>query len=487
MTTDVLTPLIDWTRRPSDTDGPTGPVTFDVVSPRGGNWAIVPRVPGEILTAAKYNADRQASVDNDAPLSIDDYSNTLAEMQAETNPYPSGAVSQPTSLAGELERLRWCMHQLNPSAPAWYAVPHTGISLGSINVAALTVTGNVTVGGGITATGHVFAHNFIMPNSNALISYLVGDVTQQSLLFINSVDNIHLGQGLPTNRAIVFGSGGPVQAVGPFTASAGVAITGRLTLVKDEWVYWGDRAGIVVGSDNKLHLGLNCDALVIYPPVTVNQSLSVGTTLQMVKNQWLYWGDMPALRVTTGNVVDLGFNTAGLTVYPGTAFQNPISVAGSVTLTKGQWVMGGDIQMIAAAVDNAVHVGSNAVAVRLGAPTAIAGTLGTTGDIVAGSTGTAAVYGRNVARAWARIQMSPLVFLAGHNILSLERLGVGAVRLTLGAGVPDWSAAVATPEGWAPESLICTTSMISARVVDVAVRSAATGAAMDFYFSVVMY
>ena len=443
--TEVLT-LIDWTRRPwrLPTDGPSGPIVFDVPGTHSGNWAIVPRVPGEVLTAAKYNADRQAAVDGDQPLLIDDYSNTLAEMQAETNPYPGGSISQAVSLAGELERLRYVLHQLNPDAPAWYAVPSIGISIETITAESLTITGSATIEGSLTvvnqitvgelhASGHIWAHDLYVNNTRGVFGTRYDGTTHQALITIGGDDNVYIGTGLPAGRIIHLD--GDVYAVGHvvadhlFLPNSGQVSGQRVNLSQQSLIYVGGDDNVWVAN------GLPANKYVFIGSggnVSLVGSTSVGGQLTLTKGYYLAW------------------NTAlGITVEP---------------------------------VTNYMQIGLADVSRVFIHPPITTG-----GDITVGATGTGAVYGRNIAKAWGRVQMNPLVFLAGHNLASVVRLGPGTVRCTKAAGVPDWGAAVASPEGYAPEGLICTTSLISPSVVDVVCRSVVTNQAFDFYFSVVMY
>lgn len=80
------------------------------------------RAPGTTLTANIYNTDHQNHIDNGIPTQLDDYSSTVAQMQTTTDPYPAAAESQPTSLAGELERLRFVLAQITGEAQ-WYQDP----------------------------------------------------------------------------------------------------------------------------------------------------------------------------------------------------------------------------------------------------------------------------------------------------------------------------------------------------------------------------
>ena len=55
---------------------------------------------------------------------MDDYSTNVAQMKTVTDPYPAAAESLATSLAGEIERLRYQVDQMrerfNPAGSQWY-------------------------------------------------------------------------------------------------------------------------------------------------------------------------------------------------------------------------------------------------------------------------------------------------------------------------------------------------------------------------------
>lgn len=69
-----------------------------------GNWSITPRADGTVLTAAIYNADHQAVVDNFEPAKMDDYSPDLSTLRTATQA-TEGAM--PATLAGEVAALRY--------------------------------------------------------------------------------------------------------------------------------------------------------------------------------------------------------------------------------------------------------------------------------------------------------------------------------------------------------------------------------------------
>lgn len=69
-------------------------------------------IPGQLITAVLWNGEFQNLFINFTPQGVDDYAATDGQFQSQTDPFPAGAISRPTSLAGELERLRFEVAQL---------------------------------------------------------------------------------------------------------------------------------------------------------------------------------------------------------------------------------------------------------------------------------------------------------------------------------------------------------------------------------------
>jgi microcystin-dependent protein len=104
-----------------------------------GNYSHTNRATGTVLTANIYNSDHQNHIDNDIPTMMDDYSANVAQMQYATDPGESGSESLATSLAGEIERLRFMIKELSGKL-RWYESP--SVSLETLNTARFT-TGDV--------------------------------------------------------------------------------------------------------------------------------------------------------------------------------------------------------------------------------------------------------------------------------------------------------------------------------------------------------
>ena len=60
---------------------------------------------GDAILAAHHNTTHQEHIDSNIPEDIDDYSVSAAEMRTATDPYPAGAESLATTLAGEISLL----------------------------------------------------------------------------------------------------------------------------------------------------------------------------------------------------------------------------------------------------------------------------------------------------------------------------------------------------------------------------------------------
>lgn len=101
-----------------------------------GNYSHTTRSDGLTLTAAIYNADHQNHIDNMTPAGVDDYSSNATAMQSTTDPGEASSESLATSLAGELERLRFIIKELKGNPAQWYS---SGWELGS---GLLDVNGN---------------------------------------------------------------------------------------------------------------------------------------------------------------------------------------------------------------------------------------------------------------------------------------------------------------------------------------------------------
>ena len=140
-----------------------------------GNYSKIETVvTGQSITAAERNTEHDNHITYQTPAGTDDYSATVTEMRTASDPYPAGTPSQPTSLAGELERLRYLGVQITGKT-YWYEDPGTSIE------ALLTHTHTGSPAGGQVA-------------HSGLSGLTVGDDHTQYRL--EAADHSHISTGL---------------------------------------------------------------------------------------------------------------------------------------------------------------------------------------------------------------------------------------------------------------------------------------------------
>lgn len=88
------------------------------------NW-----IGSENLYTTDLNAEFNNVINNFEPSKMDDYSASVSQMQIQTNPGNQGSESQPTSLAGEIERIRYKISQLIGKT-FWYDAPTRSLEAG---------------------------------------------------------------------------------------------------------------------------------------------------------------------------------------------------------------------------------------------------------------------------------------------------------------------------------------------------------------------
>lgn len=110
-------------------------------------------IPGQTITAALWNGMELNIINNGLiPGGIEDYSATDVQMQTMTDPFPASAISKPTSLAGELERMRWQFDNIIGGSQ-WYEDPPVDITTFKTRFDAHTHDGSANNGPTIGATG----------------------------------------------------------------------------------------------------------------------------------------------------------------------------------------------------------------------------------------------------------------------------------------------------------------------------------------------
>lgn len=88
---------------------------------------LITVISGQTITASLWNNEWENVDTNFNPAGMDDYSATDSQMQTASDPFPAGATSRPTSLQGEIERLRYQLANILGET-YWYNDPDATIA-----------------------------------------------------------------------------------------------------------------------------------------------------------------------------------------------------------------------------------------------------------------------------------------------------------------------------------------------------------------------
>ncbi len=97
-------------------------------------------VSNEVLTASDLNAEFNNLLTNTKPESIEDYSVDVTTMRSAVDPGGVGTEQQATSLAGEIERLRFTIKRL--VGAQWYSDPGRYLTAGNLGVQTADIAAN---------------------------------------------------------------------------------------------------------------------------------------------------------------------------------------------------------------------------------------------------------------------------------------------------------------------------------------------------------
>lgn len=156
------------------------------------------RATGTILTALIYNTDHQNHIDHNVPADVDDYSANASQMQAVTSPGGVGTESLATSLAGELERLRFVLKAIHGGAQ-WYDIVAAGAA-GLVPISGGSFSGVASKQFNDIASSSYKAFLLILRNIKP-----ASDNTALQLKFLKNTTpvtgSLHYGHGFSANSA----------------------------------------------------------------------------------------------------------------------------------------------------------------------------------------------------------------------------------------------------------------------------------------------
>lgn len=143
-------------------------------------------ISGQLITASLWNGMELNIINLGLiPSGIDDYSATDPEMQTQVDPFPAGATSRPTSLQGELERLRFQFDNVIGKT-YWYEDPDVDIATFKTRFDAHTHDGTANQGPKLgTAAINDSAITTALINDSAITAAKLADSSVETLKLNN--------------------------------------------------------------------------------------------------------------------------------------------------------------------------------------------------------------------------------------------------------------------------------------------------------------
>lgn len=130
----------------------------------GGNFTrLISRPTGNTISGPSDDAEFDNIITNMTPAGLDDYSLNVSQMQSTADPYPGSVESLATSLAGELDRIRYQIKELVAAfgtAAQWYVDVPNNKRLPCIGARAFRNTTNQTLGSGAWTKVQLNAETF---------------------------------------------------------------------------------------------------------------------------------------------------------------------------------------------------------------------------------------------------------------------------------------------------------------------------------------
>lgn len=141
-------------------------------------------VSTEDVTYSDLNAEFDNLLTNLTAANVDDFSATVNQMQSTVDPGEVGTESKATSVAGEIQRLRFLIAEIT-GQDEWYESPTTSL-LGLANAIGTGLTDNRLVSGRVRSAGTNNCPIFLVPNGAAKTVTVKGSTTN----FVYYVDGV---------------------------------------------------------------------------------------------------------------------------------------------------------------------------------------------------------------------------------------------------------------------------------------------------------
>jgi hypothetical protein len=205
-------------------------------------------VSNEVLTASDLNGEFNNILNNMDPDGIEDYSNDVSQMQSTADPGGLGTESLASTLAGEIQRLRFAIKRI-AAATQWYVAPISNLGTGGIVTASLAdeaVTTAKIDDGAVTK-----------PKLAALgqqISASCGTFTTTSASFVD-VTNLSVSittTGRPVYFGLIYGGSNSQFLIRAISSESD--ISGNIAVLRDATTVFSGEIGVSGGSSNNLKI-----------------------------------------------------------------------------------------------------------------------------------------------------------------------------------------------------------------------------------------
>lgn len=282
--------------------------------PRIKNWNP------EILTNTDLNAEIDNVLNNLGPAGVGGYSDTAATMKLTTNPGTTGSESLATSLAGEIERLRYTIKRIiGTQVTNWYDAPTSSITdllaaIGtqtygnriisgrttgnSSQLCALIPTGttaaSVVLSASVTPLVYAISNQNYTISTNQTISGMSLGPSSNNTASVNAVDGAVAVAGQQWTRVWgQFGTQIPISAAGSQFASGVNTLCGFKTGTEYFMAYVNSTTTLT----NAWRGCMFNSAAASFAPV----GISNGDGITILKTAWIFANTSGSLAVTYTN------------------------------------------------------------------------------------------------------------------------------------------------------------------------------------------
>jgi hypothetical protein len=282
----------------------------------GATFSRVKNWTTEVLSNTDLNTEIDNILNNLGPSGVDDYSTNSTQMRLETNPGSSGSESLATSMAGEIERLRYVIKRMiGSSVSYWYEAPSStltdlvaaiGTGLPTYRIVSGRTTGNSSQLCALIPSGTT-ASVTLTASVTPLIYYVAG--TQYSITANVTLTGLSLAGAVANNTCAVNNTAATGQQWTKFIGMYGTQID-----VDGMQATMALSLGKVVGlkSGNEYILGyLNSTSAITdcWRGAMFNQSasnvtaagISDNASLQLLRLAWIFANTSSSLAVTYAN------------------------------------------------------------------------------------------------------------------------------------------------------------------------------------------